>query len=384
MIRPRYGEASLADVMPGVLAALDVGGVGDPLGLASGPLSGVRTVGVLLVDGLGHHLLPLAAPHAPTLTGLVAGHIVGASARSITAGFPSTTPTSLVSLGTGAPPGAHGLVGFSLNIPGTSRVLNHLEWRDDPDPLRWQPLTTQFDRAKSAGVSATVAGREEFVGSGLSQAAYRGGAHVAAADVDSLAAAMLTTMAGATGRTVVYGYHPDLDRTGHLFGVDSPQWRSAAAEVDRLVTILLEGLPAGAALIITADHGQLDVPADRRFDLDADPRLRSGVRVVAGEPRMRHLHVVAGAQGDVIDTWRGVLGGSAWVAGREEAVAEGWFGPVPEAHVPRIGDVIVACHANYAVLATRSEPKLVSRLIALHGSATAAEMLIPLIVVRRD
>jgi hypothetical protein len=155
------------------------------------------------------------------------------------------------------------------------------------------------------------------------------------------------------------------------------------SEVDRLVTRLAEGLPPGTALVVTADHGQVDVPAHRRFDIDGDDRLRSGVRVIAGEPRARHLHVTPGAARDVIDAWRGVLGAAAWVVGRDEAVAEGWFGPVSEAHLPRVGDVVVACHADYAVLATRSEPERVARLVALHGSATEAEMMIPLLIVRR-
>ena len=123
------------------------------------------------------------------------------------------------------------------------------------------------------------------------------------------------------------------------------------------------------------------MPAEHRFDLDADPRLRAGVEVVAGEPRVRYLHTVPGARDDVVAAWRAVLGPAAWVATREEAVAAGWFGPVPAAHLSRIGDVVVACHDAYAVLATRTEPDTVARLVAFHGSYTAAEMRIPLLVV---
>src|SRR5262249_31557529 len=113
-----------------------------------------------------------------------------------------------------------------------------------------------------------------------------------------------------------------------------------------------------------------------------DPLLRAGVRVVAGEPRVRYLHTGPGARDDVIATWQGVLGAAAWVVPREEAVAEGWFGPVPEAHLARIGDVVVACQDRYAVLARKTEPNIVSRLVAYHGSYTAIEMTVPLLVVR--
>jgi hypothetical protein len=216
----------------------------------------------------------------------------------------------------------------------------------------------------------------------LTIAANRGGTFHGAAGVDEIAATVLGTLAASPAPALVYGYHADLDRIGHLCGVDSDPWRDAAAEVDRLLAQLAAGLPAGAALLVTADHGQLDVPADHRFDLDADPRLRAGVRVVAGEPRVRYLHTSPGATADVIATWQGVLGPAAWVAAREEAVAAGWFGPVPEQHLARIGDVVVACHDRYAILATRTEPAMVARLVAYHGSYTEVEMEIPLIIVR--
>jgi hypothetical protein len=193
---------------------------------------------------------------------------------------------------------------------------------------------------------------------------------------------MLAALAAGPGPTLVSGYHPDLDRHGHLTGVDSVPWRVAAAEVDRLLARLVDGLPPDAALLVTADHGQLDVPAGHRVDLDTDPNLRAGVAVVAGEPRVRYLHVTPGARDDVVAAWSAVLGPAARVRTREEVVAAGWFGPVSEEHLLRIGDVVVVCNATYAVTASRSEPPTVSRLVAYHGADTAAEMTIPLLVVR--
>ncbi|PWU55114.1 alkaline phosphatase family protein, partial [Micromonospora globispora] len=321
--------------------------------------------------------LPTAAPYAPTLVGLAA--TVG---TTLTSGFPSTTPTSLVTLGAGVPPGAHGVLGFKVRVPDTDRVLSHIEWTGDPEPLRWQPVPTQYERARAAGVAVTVVSRPEYGGSGLTLAANRGGDYRGASDVDALAGQMLAALAAGTGPTLVSGYHPDLDRHGHLSGVDSVPWRLAAAEVDRLLARLVDELPPDAALLVTADHGQLNVPQAHRFDLDTDPQLRAGVRVVAGEPRVRYLHVEPGAAADVVAAWSAVLGDAARVMERAEAVATGWFGPVSEEHLRRIGDVVVACRGTYAVVATRSEKPIESRLVAYHGSDTAAEMTIPLLVLR--
>jgi predicted AlkP superfamily pyrophosphatase or phosphodiesterase len=371
VVRPAYGAGSLAEVLPSALAA--IGGPGaDPLGLRAA-LGEPRRVAVLLVDGLGWHQLPVAHPFAPTLESL--------NGRPLTAGFPSTTPTSLVTLGTGVPPGAHGVVGFFLNVPGTDRVLSHIRWDADPDPVEWQPVDPVFVRAASAGIATTVVSRPEFEGSGLSVAAYRGAAFRGATGPDEVASAVLSALSSEP-RALVYGYHGDVDRTGHDHGIDSPEWRDAVAGVDRMVRMIAEGLPSDAALLVTADHGQLNIPAGRRIDMANDPRLRAGVAVVAGEPRVRYLHTVRGATADVLAAWRTVLGPAAWVGSREEAVGQGWYGRVSFDALARIGDVVAICRDDYVVLATGLEPAPIARMVAFHGSYTAAEMEIPLLVVR--
>jgi hypothetical protein len=151
--------------------------------------------------------------------------------------------------------------------------------------------------------------------------------------------------------------------------------------IDRVVEQLVGDLPDDAALLVTADHGMLDVPADTRVDLDEQPELTDGVRLLAGEPRARYVHAEPGAAADVLDRWRGVLGERAWVATREEAIASGVFGPVDDALAPRIGDVVALARGSWALTATVQEPGP-SRLAAYHGSLTATELAIPLLAAR--
>ncbi len=378
-VAPRYGAGSIADILPGVLSALGVPDAPDVLGLRAA-LAGVRRVGLLLLDGLGWYQLPAAAQVAPVFADVLAGRL--GQLTELTCGFPSTTPTSLVSLATGAPPGAHGILGFTVNVPGTPDVLTHIRWLDEPDPRSWQPLPTGYARASAAGVHGSAVMPAEFFPGGLTTAAYGGAELVAGEQVDEVADGMLRQLR-APAPNLVFGYYGRVDSEGHLHGVGSAPWQDAVRAADRLVARVLDGLPADAALLVTADHGQLDIPAGHRFDLDADPRLAAGVRVVAGEPRVRYLHTEPGARDDVLAAWRAVLGPAAWVVPRAEAVAAGWFGPVPEAHLRRIGDVVAVCHDDYAVLATAHEPPLVASLLAFHGSWTPPEMTIPLMLLRR-
>src|ERR1700754_5225204 len=123
-------SGSLCDVLPAAAALLGVSGAVDRLTVAESVAEQVDRVAVVLVDGLGWHLLPDLAGSAPLLASVLAGGVGRIS--ELTCTFPSTTPSSLVSLGTGTSPGEHGILGFTLNVPGTDRVLTHIYWRDDP------------------------------------------------------------------------------------------------------------------------------------------------------------------------------------------------------------------------------------------------------------
>ena len=157
LVVPRYGTASLAEVMPALLAALGVPGEEDRIGL---DLGGVRRICLLLVDGLGAEALAEHPGEAPFLAGL--------AGPTLTAGFPSTTAASLSSLGTGRPPGEHGIVGYLLAVPGHDRVMNTLQWRlhgpgpavdllSEVVPEQFQPASTAFERAAADGVAVEPA-----------------------------------------------------------------------------------------------------------------------------------------------------------------------------------------------------------------------------------
>ena len=378
LARPDYGTTSLADVLPGVATALGVpverGDLPpDPLGLTAA-LDGARRVAVLLVDGLGADLVRAHADVAPTLAALAT------PAGDLSAPCPSTTPVSLTTLGTGLPPGSHGVLGFVTAIPGEERTLNHVQWADDPDPELWQPRRSVFAQAADAGVEVTAVAPYAFRGSGLSNAAYRGARYSGTVGAGDLAALLVQSL-DAAPRALVYGYTAELDLTGHVRGVDSASWRAQLALVDRLVEQVVDGLPDDAALLVTADHGMLDVPADTRLDLDATPELTNGVRLLAGEPRARYLHAVPGAEADLLARWREVLGERAWVTGRDEAIASGVFGPVDDDLAGRIGDVVALARGTWALTATEREPGP-SRLVGYHGSLTATELAIPLLAAR--
>ncbi|WP_182526440.1 alkaline phosphatase family protein [Nocardioides dongkuii] len=368
-LQPAYGARSLGDVVPAVAAALGVPLDPEPptdLTLPPGP-----SYVVFLVDGLGANLLRRYAHAAPYLSGLLEGSVPG------TAGVPSTTATSLTSLGTGLVPGAHGLVGFTSRIPGTEKLLNALFWSKDVDPLEWQPHPTAFARLQQAGVSVTVVNKREFRGSGLTVAAHRGGEYV---DADRVGERIAAALAASAGRpSLTYLYEGDLDWTGHRYGVSSSQWLQQLAIIDAEAEQLREALPPETRLVVVADHGMVDSPPEHRVDVDEQLELRDGVMLLGGEARFRHLYCQRGAVDDVAATWAQVLGERAEVMTRDAAIARGWFGAVRPSVLPRLGDVLVASRGDHGVFSS-VDFGYETTLVGLHGSLTPDEMLIPVLV----
>jgi len=379
-LMPTYDASGLAGVLPAVARSL---GVAEPAQDRNGPrdlldlLPARRTV-VVLVDGLGHDLLRQRSGHAPFLRGLLpAGY-------RLCAGFPSTTATSMGTFGTGLPPGAHGLVGYEVLIPGEDRLLNELSWEDGPDPRAWQPSQTVFERAAADGVAVTRIGAGFFDGSGLTNAALRGGTFAAARSLEARVDAALAAVR-ASKRALVYLYWGELDKVGHVHGCQSLEWGDELELIDRSIARLVASVPSDTSVHITADHGMVDAPHELRIDLAHDDELAGGVRHVGGEARSPQLYCEPGATDDVLDTWRDRLEARAWVLSRDEAIGHGLFGTVAEHVLPRIGDVIVAMRDNFAIVDSRtSRPQLLA-LLGLHGSLTPEEMAIPLLqVAARD
>lgn len=378
---PRYGAGALADVIPSLLAGLDVPGAVNVLGLPRAP-----QVCVLLVDGLGWRLLQTYRDDAPFLSSLAGGR------EPITAGFPSTTVTSIAAIGTGLPPGEHGLVGYSF-ATSDNELLNALKWtrhgggqaedlRSHVVPERIQPRQTAWERATDAGVAVRLVVPHDQEGSGLTRAVLRGGELRGVHALGDLASRALEALGDAAQRCLCYAYHADLDVLGHRYGPGSDPWRLQLAHIDRLTAVIAQRLPREGMLVVTADHGMVAVAEQDRIDFDVQPQLHDGVRMLGGEARVRHVYTASGATEDVLHCWSAMLGERAWIVRRDEAIAAGWFGPQVAGYVhDRIGDLIVAARDDIAVVRSVVEPRS-SRHIGHHGSLTADEQLIPLLVFR--
>ncbi len=360
---PQPGRVSLADVARSCLES--TAGSANPLGLPA-----VQSAIVLLVDGLGADILRARDGHARTLAGELS------KTTTIETGVPTTTASAIASLTTGTLPGEHGLVGYTVLDADHDRIVNQLSgWDDRLDPYTWQLVPTLFE---TAAVAAYAVGPERYRDSGFSRAVLRGAQYRGSATI--LGRLELAVRLAREAPAIVYVYAPELDQACHAHGWESQQWTDALEQVDSAVRTIVPTLGAGVGLVVTADHGVLDVPHHSHVLFDAEPELVAGVRFVAGEPRMLHLHLDQGVDAAALaTTWRDAEGDRAWIATRAEAIEAGWFGPVLPVVAPRIGDVLVAARKAVAYYDSRDATGHGRTMVGQHGSWSPAETRVPLL-----
>lgn len=370
LLIPRGDGATLARLVPAIGAHLTGGSASgeaaeDPFGLPHAS----RYV-LLLVDGMGEELLEANSRLAPQLSGMQRAE------ATVTCAVPSTTATSLSCLGTGCLPGRHGVLGYTFRSPVGGMVMNALSWQHGDDPLVVQPHPTAFEELSRVGVAVSSVGPERFEKSGLTRASLRGPAFLGVRDEHDIDLRVdLARQGSEAGEpSLCYVYERSLDHVGHGHGCASTAWRRRLGWVDELVQALSEGLAPGTVLIVTADHGMIDVPTDHRILIEDEPGLSADLDEMAGEPRFRQLYTRRPEQ--VAARWADQLGEQATVLTAQQAIDLDLFGVWDPVLRNRLGDVLVAMRGDWAVMTQKVPQEL--GLVGMHGSLTRAEMTIPL------
>ena len=358
------GRATIDQVLPSVAAAMRAPGFANTLMLPEAP----RYV-VFLVDGLGIELLREHADAAPYLSSLK-------NVDDVVCGVPSTTATSLTSLGTGLQAGMHGMVGYTSRVPGSGQRLNSLKWDQPVDPRIWQPHPTVLELMQDAGIAASSVNDAKFAESGLTLCSQRGVPFHGINSIWERLDVVLEVIESAP-RAMTYAYESRLDHTGHGKGCASEEWRTMLTTIDSELADLREELPRDTVLLVTADHGMIDLPQAGRFDVNSSPGLLDDVTLLAGEARFRHVYTRSGAAPDVAARWQAELGDRALV--RTQDGIEDWFGPIAPDVRGRIGDVLVAALGDFAVFSSR-EFGIELKMTGFHGSISEAELRIPVLV----
>lgn len=384
---PDYDGAHLRHLLPSAAASLGLSGFTNRL---HAPQASIAVV--ILTDGLGESNLAAHTGHARFLSKAWRSQ---EQARVLDTGTPTTTVASLSSLGTGLTPGQHGMVGYDVYAPEVDRVVNLLgRWDPKIDPLAWQPRSTVLEAAADAGAEVLTVSREQFRDSALTLAALRGGGFLGASTIEarfSLAAEWIAQhrprpgrmSQGPVPRLLIYLYVDELDKTGHSHGAGSVQWRTMLESLDAAAATFCSELRDRygdqVSVLLSADHGMVNVAEQHRIDISGDEALLSRVRHTAGEPRLLHLYTDRGSEDRVRSAWEQRFGDQIWALTGTAAIESGWFGPVEPRVRGRIGDVLIAARDEIALFHTDRTGTQPLNMVGQHGSLTEAERRVPLL-----
>jgi hypothetical protein len=358
---PDYSGPNLTGIIPGCL----LGTSGRRPNWFPQPLQDAERIVLLVIDGLGYEQLQRHAHIAPNLMSLVGG--------SITTIAPSTTASALTSLVTGASPAEHGIVGYRMDM-GDS-IMNSLRWWSDTRDLRKvHPPASVQPIPPFVGMTIPVVSRAELEGSAFTEAHLRGSRPCGWRAASSIVAQCASLIS--SGEKFVYAYYDGVDKIAHERGFGA-YYDAEIAATDWLVGSLLNTLPSGTTLAITADHGQVQVN-DNVVHLSDD--IKATLHHQSGEGRFRWLHAKRGQESELLQIATDSYSDIAWVASRDQVVEEAWLGPARGGRIAdqvkrRLGDV-----ALVPFTATTFDDPLDSgpfSLVCRHGSLTADEMFVP-------
>jgi len=361
--KQRFG---LADITNSIFNSLSVPETIDSLSLGNAENREV----LILIDGMGQDAIDKYGDQFPIFDELK-------QVKKLYTNFPSTTATSLSTLGTGVLPGVHGMLGYTVRVPRSdNRLLNALKWDERVDPVMWQKVPTLFERAVSAGVAVTHVAAKRYEGSGFTQAALRGAKYVGANGVDEMATAVSAALKPQP--SFVYTYLNTLDSAGHSDGVGSDKWLTALQQVSEFITKVKQLAPAGTRIWVTSDHGMVN--STEQVILGQDNKLLENVTLIGGEPRARHIYIKEGAVSETIIQWQEFFGNRARVLSKDTAIKDGLFGPVvTEDSHDRLGDLIAIAN-NDLILVDPARVREESSMVGHHGGVTDIEVEIPLLL----
>ena len=416
-VRPDFAGRGLANVAPTILRLLAPHAV-DSIGLP--PLDssvlpesltrGIKTVVLVLADGLGHVQLQreMAAGNAPNLSELIARAEAGDAQvvyRPITSVFPTTTVAALGSVNSGVKPTEHGLLGYTIYLPEFDMVAEMIRWGPlnrrvsfaDPEfghaPETFFWADTIYARLHAAGVQRTFAVNPiGFAGTALTRMLHQHATYTGYIATSSLQPIVSRLLSESDEPTYVYAYWPTIDTIAHIVGPLTPEHSAEVAAFDFQVGRLVERLPrrGDTLVMLTADHGHVSTRPEEGIQFADHPELLAMLRVMpAGERRAVYLHPKPGATLEVAEYARERLREVAPAMLRDDAVELGLFGPgrLSGRAAARIGEVLLFPRGSLQLIAPPPEnvdgnPPKSPAFRGLHGGLTPEEALVPLLALR--
>ena len=337
-------------------------------------LAEARTVVLLVLDGLGSRQIESLIP---------GGALSQSAAAALRSVFPSSTAPALTTLATALPPASHANPGWFLWSERAGAVIRSLpmDLRAVPGSAVAAEETWSWVSLSSRLPVPSFAIQPHFIAdSAFSRHAWAGSSRVGYRTLDEFADRVAEAAGALRGGGYVYAYVPAFDSTSHERGWRSDEAAAVARALDRVFERLAARLRDGGSLLLaTADHGFIDVPADRRLRLEDFPEVARWLgRPLTGEPRVAYCHARDGCADAFAEAARRELGFAFDVFDSARLVADGWFGEGAAAELAgRVGSHTLVAREDWT-LADTLPGEAAPDFVGMHGGTSDDEMRVTL------
>lgn len=332
-------------------------------------LNVVRSAVIVMVDGLGAENLQSAAKFAPFLA--------STSQKSIYCGFPSTTASSITTFASGVSNSEHGLFGYKIFDRSRDEAVNLLSGVDKYSVLDYLKVEPISNETKVRVHAVTL---PEYGDSGFTRATMHGAQHHFS---ESIAGRFeIAANLARTDKALIYVYVPELDQAAHRFGVASSEWQSLLSELDVRTHSLVNNLAKDTGLLVTADHGIVDVAKADHVFLDDIEELKGQLLDVSGDPRVAFLYLRQREKIAEIKLHLSKLFNDAALALEpSEIIDAGYWQDSILQDEDLLPDLVLVATSAIAIYHRDFAKASSLRMIGQHGALADAEIKLPLIAL---
>jgi predicted AlkP superfamily pyrophosphatase or phosphodiesterase len=358
---------------------------------------------LFFIDSFGWRFFEKYQDH-PTLKALTKTGVVS----KLTSLFPSTTAAHVTCIHTGLSPGQSGVYEWQYYEPELDAMITSLPFSfagssqrellqsTGVDPKKLYPTRNIYPTLQQHGVASYAFQHVDYARSTYSDLIFAG-AKITPYKTLSEALINIGRLAGQQNSPAyLFFYFGEIDSLSHRNG---PTSAHVEAEIDIFLTTLdrwflqqLKGRLKNTLLILTADHGQVEVNPQTTIYLNLKPQF-AGLQHYLKTNRKGELLVPAGSCRDMflyvkeeyleeaqafVDIR---LAGQAEVYRTQTLIEQGYFGPQPvsDAFLGRVGNLVILPHAHEAVWWYEKD-KFEQKFYGHHGGLSRAEMEIPFLL----
>lgn len=364
-----------------------------------------KNIVLLFIDGLGFLQWKKYANHYPLFNQLDHNNHL----KRLTSIFPSTTAAALTTINCGATPAEHGLFEWYLYLEEIGQTIETIPFKalgqtetnsllkDNVNPKVLLTLPTIYSRLKKYGITSYTFANKSYSNSVYSRLSRSGSVGVTYINFSDLAVKLRTQLVSATGKNYFFVYWDKLDTLGHEYGPSSDAYSAELNKISHLflsefVAKIPQKLKQKTLLIITADHGLIDIDYHKTIYLNRDKNVfatlqrnkQGDVILPTGSPREVFLHIKPERLEFIQNYLNRKLKHKAQVIRTDEAISLGLFckNKIKDQYKKRLGNLILLCKENHTVW--REHPSKPFKFLGHHGGLSPEEMLIPFAICRLE